>query len=178
MLLLPLLFSCSSDDASITSVEKVIFVEHYKTTSLLNGTAFVIFENGAPGNSDLRIRAQIDGFNFEPGYTYLINTNKIVTKNAGTNATTVRYEFLNELTKEPAENGAKFRVPLIEFVNGQGTVSFLRRKQDSTFVISNEITVNCEFVCSELHSAFEANTPIVGVFMHGDSGNYILSELQ
>jgi hypothetical protein len=178
VLLLPLLLACSADDGSIVSEEVQIAVEHYKTTSLLNGTAFIISETSGVGNAGTRVRGQIDGFDFEPGYSYRLKTNKKIIKNSGTNAKTIRYELIEVLEKQPVAPFSEFRIPLITFVNGQGTVSFLSRRPDSTFILSNEIIIDCELRCGDLNAAFDSNQLVTGVFRHGDAGSYVLNELQ
>lgn len=177
IVILPLLFSCGADDASLTTEEVQILVEHYKTTSLLNGTAFIISEIGTETDPELKFRAQIANFNFEPGFTYRLNTTKEIIKNSGTNAKTFRFRSNGILDKVAVAPESEFRIPLIEFVNGQGTVSFLRRQSDSTFILSNEIMIDCEFQCGDLHAAFDARTPILGTFRHGSDGSYVLKEL-
>jgi hypothetical protein len=172
-----LLFACSADDAQITSEEVNLYVEHYKTTSLLNGTAYVIYENGSPDNNTGRSYAQIDNFNFEPGFTYRLTATKTIIKNDGTNAKTVRYRAINVNSREAARPDAKFRIPLIRFVNGRGTTSFIRRQADSSFILSNEIPFNCNYFCVELDRAIEQEIAIIGTFTHGPEGSYILTGL-
>jgi hypothetical protein len=178
LLMAILLISCSANDESVTSEEVELFVDHYKTTSILNGTAFVIYENGTPENNDNKIYGQIDRFNFEPGFTYQITATKTITKNAGTNAKTVRYDLISINQKEPARPDARFRIPLIQFVNGRGMATFIRRQADSTFILSNEIPFNCNYFCINLDRAIQYENAIAGTFVHGPEGTYILKELE
>ncbi|MBT8261848.1 MAG: DUF4377 domain-containing protein [Bacteroidia bacterium] len=172
-----LLIACSENDESVTSQQVELFVDHYKTTSIINGTAFVIYENVAPGNNADKIYGQINRFNFEPGFTYQLTANKTIIENAGTNAQTVRYDLITINNKEAVSPDAEFRIPLIQFFNGRGTATFIRRQADSTFILSNEIPFNCNYFCVDLDRAIERETAIEGTFTHGPEGTYILQEL-
>ena len=44
LLVSTLIFACSATDENITSEEVDLAVDHYKTISAYNGTAFVIYE--------------------------------------------------------------------------------------------------------------------------------------
>jgi len=178
LLTVMLLFACSENDESVTSQQVELFVEHYKTTSIINGTAFVIFENTVPGNREDKIYGQINRFNFEPGYTYQLTANKTITENAGTNAKTVRYDLVSINNKEAVSPDAEFRIPLIRFVNGRGIATFIRRQADSTFILSNEIPFNCNYFCVDLDRAIEQENAITGTFVHGPDGSYIMKELE
>ena len=177
LLAIMLLFACSENDESVTSTQVELFVDHYKTTSIIDGIAFVIFENDVPGNDEDKIFGQIDRFNFEPGFTYQVTANKTITENAGTNAKTVRYDLITINNKEAVSPDAEFRIPLIRFVNGRGTATFIRRQADSTFILSNEIPFNCNYFCVDLDRAIEREDVITGTFVHGPDGSYLLKEL-
>jgi len=168
-----LLFSCSESDESITQEPVELFVTHYKTTDPFNGTAFIINEDG----DSTAKRAQIDNFFFEPGYNYRLSANKITTENAGTNSRTVRYQAVSVISREAVRPDAEFRIPLIQFVNGRGFATFIRRQADSTFILSNEIQFDCNYFCVELDQAIEQEYAIEGTFTHGPEGTYLLQAL-
>ncbi len=172
-----LLISCSANDESVISEEVALFVDHYKTTSIINGTAFVFYENATPDNNN-RIYGHINQFNFEPGFIYKITATKTITKNAGTNAKTVRYDLISINQKDAVSPDAEFRIPLIKFVNGKGMATFIRRQADSTFILSNEIPFNCNYFCIDLDRAIQQENAIKGTFVHGPEGTYILKKLE
>lgn len=172
-----LLFACSADDTLITTEEVNLYVEHYKTTSVLNGTAYIIYENGSPENNTHKGYAQIDNFDFQPGFIYRLTAIKTITKNDGTSSSTVRYRVQDVNSREAVRPDAKFRIPLIQFVNGRGMATFIGRRADSTFVLSNEIPFNCNYFCVDLDRAIEQENAVSGTFVHGPDGTYILMEL-
>ncbi len=174
---LPLLMGCSADDGSVSSEEVTLFVNHYKTTSVLHGTALVVQENEAIGSTEFGSIPHIEGFEFEAEFTYNLRALKTTTKNPGTDASTTSYKLLEVITKEPLEYSPQFRVPLSTFVNGYGYVSWLSRKPDSTFVLSREIPLDCRALCSDLRAGFESRELMTGTFEHGDDGQYVLTEL-
>lgn len=177
LLLTALIFSCSANDESVTTEEVNLAVDHYKTTSAFNGTAFVIYENGSLGDANAKVYGQIDNFNFEPGFTYNLSATKTITENAGTNAKTVRYRANTVNSRQAARPDANFRIPMIEFINGRGMATFIRRQADSTFILGNEIPFDCNYFCLDLDRAIEQENEVIGIFSHGPEGSYVLNEL-
>ena len=177
-LLLPLLMACSSDDANVSTSQVSLFVDHFKTTSILSGTALVVQENDAIGTSQYAKISGIVGFDFEPGYTYRLRANKSLKKNAGTSAVIATYSLIGIDAKVRVGTKSDFRVPLSTFVNGQGYVTFLRRRQDSTFILGNEIVLDCDFLCADLNAAFETRQLMTATFYHGEDDSYIMTELE
>jgi hypothetical protein len=172
-----LLFSCSADDAVVTSEEVTLFVNHYKTTSVLNGTSLLIQEDAAIGTSDFEKTPFIEGFSFEPGFTYTLTATKIITENAGTNATMTSYELISVVDQTQVAPEVTFSVPLARFVNGLGYVSWLVGNQQTGFVLSNEININCGSLCPSLETVHANGEIATGVFVHGEEGTYVLQEL-
>ena len=168
-----MLFGCSENDESTTQVQVELSVEHFKTTSDVYGTAFIVSEE----NSSERKKAQIDNFYFEPGFRYRLAANKITTENAGTNSRTVRYRAIDIISRESVRPDIEFRIPLIEFINGRGLATFIRRQADSTFILSNEIQFDCNYFCVNLDQAIEQQYAIEGTFTHGPDGSYVLQAL-
>ena len=101
-----LLIACSENDESTTQEQVELKVEHFKTTSDVYGTAFIVSEDG---NTE-RIKAQIDNFFFEPGFIYQLSANKITTENAGTNSRTVRYRAITVNSREVVRPDIEFRM--------------------------------------------------------------------
>jgi len=174
LLVAALIFSCSATDESITTEEVNLAVDHYKTISAYNGTAFVIYENGSLGDENARVYGLIDHFNFEPGYTYSLSANKTTIENAGTNAKTIRFTVNSVDSRQAVRPDAEFRIPMIKFINGRGMATFIRRQADSTFILGNEIPFNCNYFCPDLDRAIEQRNEITGIFKHGPEGSYQL----
>lgn len=172
-----LLFACSSDDASITNEEVALFVNHYKTTSVLNGTQFLIQENDAIGSDTFQGTAFIKDFEFEPGFTYSIRANKIRTENAGTNTATFSYELISVNEKKQVSPEAAFDISLATFVNGVGYVPFVVGTADTGFQISREIEIDCQILCGQLEQVVPNKETVTGTFTHGNDGTYVLQEL-
>ncbi|MEL6812267.1 MAG: hypothetical protein AAFP76_13135 [Bacteroidota bacterium] len=169
-----LLMACSDDDAEITQTEVNLSINHFKTTSLLYGTALIGQEEGTLETFTI---PRISGFDFQPGYTYSLIANRITTKNAGTNATTDSYDLIAVQTQDTIPPNTEFRVPLAKFVNGVGYVTWIRGNAELGYVLNNEIPIHCSQFCTELMSRVVIEENITGVFEHGPNGTYILKEL-
>ena len=172
-----LLFACSADDEQITNEEVTLFVNHYKTTSVLNGTQFLIQENTAMGGDSFEGAASIKNFDFEPGFTYTITAKKTSTENAGTDAATVSYEFVSENEKTQVSPQATFEIPVARFVNGVGYVSFVRGTSTNGFILSQEIAIECQNLCAQLENVTPNQEAATGTFTHGPDGTYVLQSL-
>jgi hypothetical protein len=172
-----LLFACSSDDASNINEEVTLFVNHYKTTSVLHGTQFIIQENDAIGSDTFEGTALITNLDFEPGFEYRLTVKKTIIQNSGTDAATVSYELVSVNEKTQASAQATFEIPVARFVNGLGYVSFVRGTSTNGFVLSQEIAINCQNLCSQLESLTPNQEAATGTFTHGPDGTYVLQEL-
>lgn len=172
-----LFFSCSADDASTTNEEVTLFVNHYKTTSVLNGTLFLIQENDAIGGNTFEGTAFIQNFNFQQGFEYKITANKIRTQNAGTDAATSSYELVSVNEKNQISPQATFTIPVARFVNGVGYVSFVQGTSANGFILGQEIIIECQNLCSQLENLIPNQEAATGTFTHGPDGTYVLQEL-
>jgi hypothetical protein len=171
------ILSCSADDATVVEEEVTLFVDHYKTTSILNPTSLLIQEDVAIGTDDFEITPSIKEFTFIPGQTATLTARKITTKNAGTDATTVHYELISLQDQEQVAPGETFQVPLTKYINGIGYVSWVAGNSISGFSIASEIDIDCGFFCDELDSRLRIEDIITGTFIHGEDGSYILEGL-
>lgn len=172
-----MVFACSKNDNTITSEEVNLFIDHYKTTSILSGTALVVQEGNAIGSSEYSTLGGIQGFDFVPGFTYNLTAKKTIVKNDGTDAKTASYELISIDDVGEIAQGETFNVPLGVFVNGRGFVPFVVRTADSTFVLSNEIQLDCRAFCDELEYNTTREQQTIGVFKHDIEGGYILLDL-
>lgn len=173
-----LMFSCSSsDDASIQTENVTLFVNHFKTTSLLSGTTFLVQENDAIGTNTYKTAPVIENFDFQPGYTYSISAEKTITENAGTDAATTAYRVIDVLEKKQVGAFATFNVPLTTFTNGVGYISFISGSEATGFRLSGQIEIDCREFCGELEGMIQNKDIATATFIHGPEGSYILQEL-
>lgn len=163
--------SCSKDDASTTQEEINLQISHYKTTSLLYGTALIGQEDDALQAMEI---PYISGFDFQQGNTYDLLARKNTIKNSGTNATTVSYELIAIQTQDTIPPNTTFRMPLAEYVNGFGYVRFVVGSPELGYTLSHEIPIDCQEFCGELRSKLVIEDPIMAEFRHGLDGGYVL----
>ena len=173
-----LLVACSaSDDTSVQTEEVLLFVNHYKTTSVLHGTTLVIQENDAIGSDTFSGTPFIEDFNFEPGFTYTLSAEKVTIENAGTDASTIQYKLIEVVDKTRVAEQTTFDIPLARFVNGVGYVSFVLGNTNTGFILSREIEIDCRELCGQLGSVLPNEEIATGTFVHGADGSYALREL-
>lgn len=171
---LGLLLSCSSDDQTITEIDLRVSIDHYKTTSLFHGTAFVATENGQSQEFEI---PSILSFDFKPGFRYQTTVKRTTTKNDATNATTDSYALISVESQDTIPPNTRFTVPLAKFVNGFGYVTWIKGSANAGYLLSNEISVDCASFCSELTGSLLIQENITGEFEHGSGGSYRLVAL-
>lgn len=173
--LVGLLLSCSSDDQSTTTETEVnLSIEHYKTTSLLHGTAFVVSENGAEKKFGIPF---ITSFDFQPGFRYQARATRRTVVNDATSKGIDTYHLISIQSQDTIPPNTTFRVPLGQFVNGFGYVKWVVGNVDTGYVLSNEIPIDCEQFCIELANILAIEDNVTGEFAHGPNGSYILRAL-
>lgn len=169
-----LLLSCSADEGSITETEVDLTIDHYKTTSLLNGTALVASEIGSDQKFEVPF---ISGFEFQPGFQYSITATRTTTINDGAATGTDSYRLISVRSQDTIPPNTRFTVPLAEFVNGFGYVKFVVGNAELGYTLSNEISLDCTSFCGQLYSMLSIEDPITGEFEHGPDGTYVLTAL-
>ncbi len=169
-----LLLSCSADDATVTETEVNLTIDHFKTTALFGGTAFIAAETGSGETFKLPF---ISGFDFEPGNRYQIIATRTTTKNDGINTSTDSYRLVSIEAQEAIPPNTRFTIPLADFYNGLGYVRFLTGSAESGFKINREIPIECSSFCEELASKLLIEDIITAEFEHGADGAYVIKEL-
>ncbi|MEM7087001.1 MAG: hypothetical protein AAF489_12505 [Bacteroidota bacterium] len=170
-----LLMSCSSDDTpEIIETEVDLLIDHYKTTSFLHGTAFVVSEIGTDESFAVPF---IESFEFEPGFRYQARAMRRTTINEGANEGLDSYRLISIQAQDTIPPNTTFRVPLAQFVNGFGYVKWVVGNAETGYVLSNEIPIECREFCGELINKFTIEDNVTGEFQHGPEGSYILLAL-
>jgi len=169
------LLSCSSDDkSSTTELDVNLTIDHYKTTSLFHGTAFVVTENGQPQKFEIPF---ITSFDFQPGFRYQARATRRTIVNDATNKGIDTYHLISIQSQDTIPPNTTFTVPLAKFVNGFGYVKWVVGNADIGYVLSNEIPIDCQQFCGELVNKFTIEDNVTGEFEHGPDGSYILRAL-
>lgn len=178
LLAFPLLFSCTADDDSVVQEEVKLFVNHFKSTAVLAPTTVLLVqEDERRGSGEFSATLGIRGFEFEPGFTYDLTVVKTTTKNPGTDFSTVSYELISQNNKTEVALNESFAVPLAQVFNGAGYSSWITGTQEFGYFISREIPINCQLLCFRLEALLANQQEVTGVFIHGEDGEYILTDL-
>jgi len=172
--IIALLFACSADDQTITETQVNLVIDHYKTTSVLYGTALVATEEGVESRFKIPF---ISSFEFQPGNTYKVTATRRTVQNDGAATATDSYRLISVQTQDTIPPNTRFTVPLAKFVNGYGYVKFVVGNAELGYVLSNEIPLDCASFCGELQSLLVIEDPVTGEFEHGPDGNYVLKAL-
>ncbi len=172
------LLSCTSDDATSTTEEVNLVVNHFKTTAVLSlNTVFLIQEGDEAGSGTFKDALTLRNFDFEPGFIYTVRANKITSQSQGSDIDVVSYDVLEITSKTAVPENETFRVPLTAIFNGAGYASWLTGNLETGYFISNEIPIDCLQLCPDLDQIVQNRAVATGVFRHGDNGTYELVSL-
>ncbi|NQX78705.1 DUF4377 domain-containing protein [Gilvibacter sp.] len=178
MMLAAVAFGCSSDDGSQAEDTINLFVNHFKTTSLTSlNLVLLIQEEDRIGTDQYIEAAFIEGFDFEPGFTYELTVNRIAVRNPGTEFINTRYELISVDSKTEVPLETTFTVPLTRIYPSSFYYNWIRGNTTLGFTIDGQIPIDCSGLCGPLDAVGDAAEEVRGVFRHGDEGVYVLEQL-
>ena len=172
------LSSCSSDDGDFIQEEIQLFVQHYKSTAAFTLNTVLLVQEGENIGSDLYLSTYgIQGFEFQPGFTYLLTVTKTTIRNPETDYATVDYRLISVDEQNEVLPGTEFSVPLARYASFGGYSTWLTGTEEFGYYISFEIPIDCYLNCAELNAVIPNQEEATGVFVHGPEGEYILTDI-
>ena len=168
-----ILISCSLFSLNDDDNEQIIRINHYKKTAF---GPFPCLVYQSQQNEELgtdtwsNFYDPIEGFNYEPGYIYLLKVSVSEIPNPPQDGSDKKYKLSEILEKDPVDPDLKFPVKLkwaeTNFVTG-----------DSQMILLNEYPIDCQQLCDELAENLENSNEVTGIFTH-DGNALNLMEFQ
>ncbi|MEP2934923.1 MAG: DUF4377 domain-containing protein [Gilvibacter sp.] len=174
------LFACSSDDGSQSSQTVQLYVHHFKTVAVAAPVLTLLAQEDSQRGSDTFIEVDyIRGFDFEPGFEYELEVEKITTRNAGTQYSTTHYQLISVTSKTAVANDVEFSIILARLYNYAGYVNTVDGNTEAGYSLLSQIPIDCSGLCGPLGSIQRSENAqqTTGVFTHGQDGTYVLREL-
>ncbi|WP_442265038.1 DUF4377 domain-containing protein [Tenacibaculum sp. ZS6-P6] len=166
-----LLTSCEEDNESqIVDIR----VNHYKNTAIGLAPQFTLLvQEGNVLNTDtwFNFFSTIEGFTYEPGYTYALSVKKEVVSNPPQDASSLKYTLQKVISKEKVSDDTSFNLSLKLDGNSFVNVS------SSNFLILNTITIDCGDLCQELENKLLTENNVTGTFKHINENKLKLVDL-
>ncbi|MFV8226020.1 DUF4377 domain-containing protein [Christiangramia aquimixticola] len=173
--LLIILFSCSPSGFSGGKGEMVeMRVNHFKKTGIGEGMylSLQVQENDKIGGEEWStLGADIDGFEFFPGYVYDLRVRKVQLENPPADGSSIKYILVNVKSQNKVPNNTQFEIELKlhgnNFVTGDAV----------QFSLLDQYAIDCETLCENMIEGLENEEKLTGIFEHGESSSLILKQL-
>lgn len=165
LFLLCLTASCSTEEDEETLVLRIN--HHQQTaTAVAPVLVYLVQWDNAVGTDNWEILYdEIDGFNYEPGYTYDLLVKKEFIGYTLTDGSSVRYTLMKLIDKEEVPSGEPFEI-ILKSEGSLNSTSFVTGDQQTGFKILDQIAINCNAFCEELEQLPDTTGPVSGVFVH------------
>jgi hypothetical protein len=174
--ILILVTSCSSDD----NIETVSMrVNHYKQTAngLFPKLVYLIQEENEIGTTNWNyFYSNIEGFEYELGFTYDILVIKESIDNPPQDASSIKYTLKNVISKEKVGDDITFEIRL-KSVTRNNPPSYVTGNLSSGYKILNTTEIDCGELCENLSENLENEDEVSGLFKHIENGKLKLIEL-
>jgi hypothetical protein len=157
-----------------------LYVNHFKTVAVAAPTLTFLAQEGTQIGSETYIEVDfIRGFDFEPGFEYMLEVEKTTTRNPGTEYSTSNYSLIAVSSKTAVAPNTRFSIILARSYNYAGYVNTVDGTLILGFSLLSQIPIDCQGLCGPLSSIQRQQnaSQTTGVFTHGDNGTYILREL-
>ncbi|WP_299437784.1 DUF4377 domain-containing protein [uncultured Aquimarina sp.] len=183
LLIVSLVFSSCSDDDETTEITN-LRVNHYKTTT--NGfffgglgVALLVEEGNQIGQNNFTPTFNgINNFDYELGSTYDLRVSKTILPNPPQDASNIRIDLIEIISKTLVSPDTEFKVRLTQnHTNGTFNNWVFVNPDNDYSIINSSIEIICENLCDELSTKINNQEQLTGVFVHGNTNEYILKEI-
>lgn len=170
-----ILNACSNDDNTAEIVQ--LRVNHFKQTAMGVGPKLVLQTQEAQeiGTDKWNyFYSNIKGFNYEPGFIYLLSVEKQQISDPPQDDSAIKYILRKVISKEKVETEATFKITLKSKNLGS---SFLTGDLESNYKILNEIEVHCNDLCKNLSEKLQTSNEVSGIFNHAENNSLRLIDI-
>ncbi len=172
------LSSCSDEDNSEIVTMKV---NHFKQSGeglFLSQFLLVQEGDGVDGATWNRFYDNIQGFNYELGYEYLLKVAKENIETPPADGISIRYTLIKVLSKNKAPSGVSFDILLSRLYDDGNVDLYLNKTDNSTLQLLDGTKIDCGSLCDALSEKLVAKEGFTGVFKHLYANELSLTELK
>ncbi|MEL7147915.1 MAG: DUF4377 domain-containing protein [Bacteroidota bacterium] len=174
ILLLTLLFSCENEDFEVVDLH----INHHKAIAFgLHPTlVFQVQESDQIGTGNWsNFYGQIEGFEYEWGYTYDLKAIKRTINNPPADGSSIEFILKEVTSKEAVLAEDVFTIRLRSLLRGFDQI--VTQDESNNYSLLNQQQINCGDLCIQLSEALTNHTEVSGVFQHGTTGEIVLNEI-
>lgn len=171
---LQLTTSCSKDENPHEVVN--LRVNHYKQTAIGFGPRLVLQtqeSNEIGMDTWSYFYSDIEGFNYEPGFIYMLSVEKQKISNPLQDGSSIKYILKKVISKEKVSSEVTFEIKL-KSIKLSDPPSFVTGDLDSNYKILNEIEIDCNDLCENLSEKLQTEDEVSGIFKHADNNTISL----
>lgn len=177
------MISCSSDDNTDDTIDLAnaeivtLTFTHYRTLSFqeLLTTPILLPVSIENGNTSMNAYYRfVEGFDYDPGFDYELRVAKSAVENPLQDASSIRYQLLEVVSKIEGSTIESFDVFLGSTI-GNVTEYYTTEDPIFGFQLSNTIPINCGGMCDAmLETIPDGNTFLFGTFTRNTDNSYTL----
>ena len=170
-----LFVSCDKEEFEIVNMR----VNHHQqiAVGLLPTFVYQIQEGDQAGTEDWSsLYAEIEGFDYEWGYVYDLRVAKMDIDNPPADASSVKFELREVVSKEPVSPETTFTIRLRSVIRDIDHI-VIQNTTDDNFSLLEEQVLDCVDLCDQLVRSLENENEVTGVFRHGTDGSIILQNI-
>lgn len=170
-----LVFSaCSEEETDTITIRINHFME--PVSGLPTQLVLQVQQGESIGTEDWSLfSAEIEGFDFEWGYTCELRVYQRPISNPPQDGSSIAYELREVVAKTPVATDVTFSMRLKS--TSRGIVDLEEVLDDTNYLFSDRVTIDCSNLCESLGQAFEDSDEVVGVFSHINGHTIGLQEL-
>jgi hypothetical protein len=173
LMIIGILFSCSKDD-NVQSQTFDMRINHYKNTGIGEGlylTLMVQEGNNIGSDNWFKFYNTIEGFDYQPGYTYDIKVVVEQVDNPPADGSSLKYTLQEIKSTREVDIETPFDIDLK--INGQSFIT-----KTSGYKLLDQIEIDCNSLCEELDTKLQNQDFVIGTFRRLQSNEIKLIELE
>ena len=173
LMILGILFSCSSDEDGNQSQTIEMRINHFQNTGIAEGPVLTLLvQEGDEIGTDTwtKFYSDIEGFDYEPGTIYNLSVKTEPISNPPADGSSIKYMLLEVESTQEVDNETFFDIDLK--INGENFLT-----TESGLKLLNQIDVDCNNLCNELETTLQSQDFVIGTFKRISSDEIQLVEL-
>ena len=164
------LIACENEDGTQARLR----INHYQQpiTRLADHFVFVTQDKNQFGSNQWSYSdPNIEGFEYDWGYTYELVVKKEELKNPPQDASSIKTTLIKVVSKERVTPATPFEIRLTMAYDDGGFSSYMHGDLSSGgYTLLGQVAVNCGNLCDDLSQGLNARESLVGTFNHLEEG--------
>ncbi|WP_257984653.1 DUF4377 domain-containing protein [Psychroflexus sp. MES1-P1E] len=173
LMIIGILFSCSSDDENETETIEMR-INHFQSTGMTIIpvlTLLVQEEDNIGTDIWTKFYSNIEGFNYESGTIYNLSVKSEPIDNPPADVSSHKYTLIEIKSTQVIDNETLFDIDLK--INGENFVT-----TDNGLKLLNQINIDCNNLCVELDTILQNQDFVIGTFKRISDNEIKLIELE